>query len=176
MTNESKKKEFKPMLTETREYFLTHFANNNGGIDSELAANYFGVAPRTIRHWWRVGCPNWVNKFARVASRSIPDNKEWDGFGFYRGKLFTPYKRHEFSAADLLKVFFDRQFNRFDKAANRQLTNQVDALRNEDEANAINGEIDDIINTLSKLKDSPILARKRIFHKSVKRDALKRSD
>ncbi|MCW3173742.1 phage protein [Shewanella subflava] len=155
------------MKSETRFYFLNQFGNNKGGIIAEKAAQHFDVSPRTIRHWWRVGCPSWVNKFAEMAAKSIPDNTDWQGFSFNGNKLVTPFKRLELAPSELLMLFYDRQFHAIANRDNKQLNKQISALRNNEEAEAINEEIDVIIKTLGKLKNSPILAEKRSFTKAV---------
>lgn len=159
------------MQLETRDYLLTHFGNKKGGIDCELVADFFGVSARTVRHWWRIGCPSWVDKFVALASKSLPNTKEWEGFSFNDNRLITPFKRLTFSSGELLMIFYDRQFNAATRSGNAQLTKQIDALRDQDETRAINQEIDDIISTLNKLKNSPVLAEKRKYHKAVARDS-----
>ena len=169
MQNKSNEKEFFKMTPNTRDYFLSNFSNHKGGIVAERAALVFDVSPRTVRHWWRVGCPNWVNRFADMAQRSIPDTEQWHDFRFVNGRLLMPYKNLSFSASDLLMQYYDRQFNAMVRTDNAQLASQVDALRNKEEAAAINQEIDDIIKTLNKLKNSPVLANKKEYHKAVAR-------
>ena len=160
------------MLSSTRFWFLSNFGKQNGSIDSNKAAEYFGVSARTVRHWWQVGCPPWIDRMAELSSRAIPDSKDWDGFRFDKtGRLLTPYKNLTFSAGELLMIFYDRQFNRFDRVEKEKLTEQVESLRSDDEAAAIREELDVIISTLSKLKQSPIVAPKKAFAASVKRTA-----
>lgn len=175
MTNKSNKKEFNPMKTCTRRWFLAMFTNGTNGINYDEAAKYCGVSPRTVRYWWSTSCPPWIDRLAYFASRSIPENKDWKGFSFsHDGKLLTPYKDHSFTGGQLLMVFFDKQFNRFDRVEKQKLSEQVDSLRNDEEAAAIREELDVIISTLSKLKQSPIVAPKKQFATSAKR-TLKRS-
>ncbi|MDB2386753.1 phage protein [Shewanella sp.] len=102
--------------------------------------------------------------------RSIPNTKEWDGFVFSNDgeRLLTPFKQHSFSASELLKLFYDKQFHRIDRTQNRKLNEQVDSLRNNMEADAIREETDVMIGTLTKLKDSPIVAPKGVFSKKCR--------
>ncbi|MDR8523835.1 hypothetical protein [Shewanella fidelis] len=171
MKNESKNNlnGLSTMTPKTRSFFLANFIRDNGSLDTQLAADFFSVTSRTINNWVATGCPTWVDKHVALYLRSIPDTKEWDGFSFsHDGKqLLTPFKNHSFTASELLKHFFDKQFHRIDRAQNRKLNEQVESLRNEDEANAIRGEIDLMIDTLNKLKHSPIVAPKQVFSKSV---------
>ncbi|MCH7422647.1 hypothetical protein AYI95_01760 [Shewanella xiamenensis] len=176
MTNKSNKKEFSPMKTCTRRWFLATFGNGTDGIDYNAAAKFCDVSPRTVRYWWSTSCPPWIDRLAYLASRSIPESKEWQGFGFsHDGKLLTPYKNLTFTSGQLLNVFFDRQFNRFDRAEKEKLSAQVDSLRSDEEAAAIRDELEVIINTLTKLKQSPIVAPKKAFAKTAKR-TVKRSE
>ncbi|RTR33533.1 hypothetical protein [Shewanella atlantica] len=156
------------MLSRTRFWFLTNFGTKNGSIDSQKAADYIGVSPRTVRQWWRVGCPPWIDKLAELASRTIPETKDWDGFTFKDGRLITPYDKLTFAPSELMRIFYDRQFNRFDRVEKDQLKTQVNELRNEDEAHAIREEIDGLILSLESLKRSPIVAPKLTYAKTVR--------
>jgi hypothetical protein len=169
MKKQTKKMEFLPMKPKTRTWFLSVFSNENGSLDTLKASLHFSVTDRTIRNWWRLSCPAWVDKYAALHQRAIPNTKEWDGFSFsHDGKeLLTPFKNHSFSAGELLKHFYDKQFHRLDRAQNRKLNEQVDSLRNDEEADAIREELDVIIATLNKLKASPIVAPKQTYSASV---------
>lgn len=156
------------MLTSTRLWFLDKFGTGKGSIDSQKAADYIGVSARTVRQWWLVGCPPWIDKIAYLAKRMIPDTKDWDGFKFVEGRLYTPYNKLTFAPSELLKVFYDRQFNRFDRVERQQLKVQVDELRNEDEATAIREEINAMIQSLESLKRSPIVAPKMVYTEKVR--------
>ncbi len=166
MRKESKKSEEKGFLLmkpRTRSFFLTNFYRDHKYIDSQKAADFFGVTTRTINNWWASGCPNWVDNYVELYQRAIPDTKDWDGFKFVEGRLYTPYDKLTFAPSELMKIFYDRQFNRLDRVHNKQLTAQVDELRNDEEAAAIREELDHMINTLNKLKVSPIVAPKMDF-------------
>ena len=179
MRKDSNKNNLNGLLTmkpRTRNFILTSFARDNGTIDKQLAADFFCVTTRTIANWWSTGCPDWVNRYVELYQRSIPESKEWRGFSFSPdGKLLTPYKNLTFTSGQLLMVFFDKQFNRFDRVEKEKLAAQVDSLRNDDEAAAIRDELEVIINSLTKLKASPIVAPKKVFATSVKR-TVKRSE
>lgn len=167
---------FSTMKPRTRTFILTNFVRENGTVDTQRAAEFFRVTSRTINNWWSTGCPDWVNRYVELYQRAIPDSKDWKGFRFSRdGKLLTPYENLTFTGGQLLMVFFDRQFNRFDRAEKEKLSVQVDSLRNDEEAAAIRDELDVIINTLTKLKQSPIVAPKKAFTKVAKR-TVKRSE
>ena len=157
------------MTPKTRSFFLANFIRDNGSLNTQHAAEFFSVTSRTINNWVSTGCPIWVDKHVALYLRAIPDTKEWDGFCFsHDGKeLLTPFKQHSFTAGELLKHFFDKQFHSLDRAQNRKLTEQVDSLRNHEEAEAIRHELDMMISTIEKLKDSPIVAPKQVFSKSV---------
>ncbi|WP_198783452.1 hypothetical protein [Shewanella putrefaciens] len=164
------------MKTCTRRWFLATFGNGSDGIDYSAAAKFCDVSPRTVRYWWHTSCPPWIDRLAYLAGRSIPESKEWNGFSFSPdGKLLTPYKNLTFTSGQLLMVFFDKQFNRFDRVEKEKLSAQVDSLRNDDEAAAIREELEVIINSLTKLKASPIVAPKKVLATSVKR-TVKRSE
>lgn len=167
---------FSTMKPRTRTFILSNFIRENGTVDTQRAAEFFCVTTRTINNWWSTGCPDWVNRYVELYQRSIPESKEWQGFSFSPdGKLLTPYKNLTFTSGQLLNVFFDRQFNRLDRAEKEKLSAQVDSLRNDDEAAAIRDELEVIINTLTKLKQSPIVAPKKAFAKTAKR-TVKRSE
>lgn len=166
---------FQTMKPRTRTFILSNFMRANGTVDTQQAAEFFCVTTRTINNWWSTGCPSWVDRYVELYQRAIPNTKDWRGFSFSQdGKLLTPYKDHSFTGGQLLMVFFDKQFNRFDRVEKQKLSEQVDSLRNDEEAAAIREELDVIISTLSKLKQSPIVAPKKQFATSAKR-TLKRS-
>lgn len=174
-SNKNSENGFLMMKPRTRTFILSNFTRENGTVDTLKAAEFFSVTTRTINNWWSTGCPDWVNRYVELYQRSIPDTKDWKGFSFsHDGKLLTPYKDHSFTGGQLLMVFFDKQFNRFDRVEKQKLSEQVDSLRNDEEAAAIREELDVIISTLSKLKQSPIVAPKKQFATSAKR-TLKRS-
>ncbi|MPY23927.1 hypothetical protein [Shewanella sp. YLB-07] len=156
------------MKPKTRSFFLANFNRENGTIDTKIAAAFFHVTTRTINNWVITGCPDWVDHYVSLYERSIPDSKEWDGFKFVDGRLYTPYDRLTFAPSELLKIFYDRQFNRFDRVEKNQLKIQVSELRNDDEAEAIREEIDIMIRTLEKVKQSPIVAEKMVFSERVR--------
>lgn len=158
------------MKKKTREFFYDNFRQPNQKIDKQAAAEFFGVTPRTISNWWSTGCPAWVDSHVALYLRAIPNLKEWNGFRFsHDGKqLLTPYERHSFTPQMLLMEFYNRQFNRNTRTEHRQLTKQVDSLRNDDEAAAIRAELDSIISSINKLKHSPIVAPKNTYSKKIK--------
>ena len=173
MTIESKKNNFnglKTMKPKTRSFILSTFRRNNQTLDTQAAANFFNVTTRTINNWVATGCPEWVNHYVSMHLRSIPDTKDWKGFYFSHGdeRLNTPYSNLTFSAGELLMIFYDRQFNRFDRVEKDQLKNQVAELRSDEEAKAIREEIDDMIKTLEKVKLSPIVAPQKTFTKKIR--------
>lgn len=155
------------MKPKTRSFFLANFRRQNGSIDSHCASAFFHVTTRTINNWLVTGCPAWVDHYVALYERSIPDTKDWDGFSFSRGRLITPYERLTFAPSDLLKVHYDRQFNQIDRVEREQLQKAVNNLRNDDEAAAIRDEIDFMIKTLNKLKQSPIVAHAKGYHEKV---------
>ena len=158
------------MKKSTRFWFISHFGLSNGKIDFENAAKFCGVSSRTVRYWWSQGCPAWIDKLAEMAERSLPNTKEWDGFHIGKdGRLYTPFKNHSFSPQELLRVFYDKQFARADRVENQTLQNQVSELRNEDEAQAIREELAMVKSALDKLAQSPIIAPKGTFCRSVQR-------
>ena len=161
------------MKPKTRSFFLANFNRENGSINTNVAAEFFHVTSRTINNWIVTGCPDWVDHYVGLYLRSIPDTKAWDGFKFIDGRLYTPYDKLTFAPSELMKIFYDRQFNRFDRVEREQLKTQVAELRNEDEATAIREEIDGMIQSLESLKRSPIVAPKMVFAKKV-RDKHKR--
>ncbi|WP_394131640.1 DUF3653 domain-containing protein [Shewanella maritima] len=166
-------KGFENMTPATREFFLFTFKKSEHShhtLDKDKAAAFFCVTPRTITNWWRTGCPAWVDNYIKLYKRSIPNTKEWQDFRFsHDGKeLLTPFKRHSFTANQLLGLFYETQFHRMDKSENKKLRLQVDSLRSEEETEALKGELDFLIQSIKKLKDSPILAHKGKYSKSVK--------
>ena len=166
MTNRSNKNDINGLLSmkaKTRSFFLANFNREKGSINTKVAAEFFHVTSRTINNWIATGCPDWVDHYVGLYLRSIPDTKAWDGFKFIDGRLYTPYDKLTFAPSELMKIFYDRQFNRFDRVEREQLKTQVAELRNEDEATAIRDELDYMIKTLNKLKLSPIVAPKMIF-------------
>lgn len=165
------------MKTCTRRWFLATFGNGSDGIDYSAAAKFCDVSPRTVRYWWHTSCPPWIDRLAYLAGRSIPESKDWQGFGFSPdGRLITPYKNLTFTSGQLLNVFFDRQFNRIDRNDKAKLAAQVDALRDDDEARAIREELDIIAATLTKLQRSPVLAPKGQFFEPMAVDPTQRRD
>lgn len=176
MKNRSNKNDINGLLSmkpKTRAFFLANFNRENGTIDTKAAADFFHVTSRTINNWLVTGCPDWVDHHVVLYLRSIPDTKDWDGFKFIDGRLYTPYDKLTFAPSELMRIFYDRQFNRFDRVEKDQLKTQVSELRNEDEAEAIRGEIDIMIQTLESLKKSPIVAPKMVYAEKV-RDKRKR--
>lgn len=165
----SKSNGLKKMKKQTRDFFYSNFKQPNNKIDKQSAAEFFGVTPRTVANWWATGCPAWVDSHVELYLRAIPNRKEWQGFRFsHDGKeLLTPYERHSFTPEKLLMEFYNKQFNRNTRTENRQLNKQVDALRSDEEAAAIRAELDHIIKSINKLKDSPIVAPKKTFSKSI---------
>ena len=161
------------MKPKTRSFFLATFNRQNGSIDTQAAADFFHVTTRTINNWIATGCPSWVDNYVTLYLRSIPNNKEWDGFHFIDGRLHTPYNKLTFAPSELMKIFYDRQFNRFDRVELGKLKDQVSELRNDEEAKAIREELDYMIKALEKLKLSPIVAPQRAFTEKV-RDKRKR--
>ncbi|MCL1038022.1 hypothetical protein L2750_12770 [Shewanella submarina] len=152
----------------TRSFFLMHFLNSNGRIDALKAANHFGVSERTVRYWWSNGCPKWVDRFCELAERAIPKTDDWDGFRFGRdGRLYTPYKDFSFSGSEILDVWWDRNELSYNRRDVRILTDQLKAFRNDDERGAINEEIDELVRSLQKLKQSPLLALGAEFNSSL---------
>ena len=173
MTIESKKNNFNGLTTmkpKTRSFFLASFKRSNGTLDTQAAADFFNVTTRTINNWVSTGCPDWVNNYVSMYLRSIPNTKDWKGFYFSHDgeRLITPYDKLTFSPSELLKIFYDRQFNRFDRVEKDQLKTQVEELRSDEEAKAIREEIDDMILTLEKVKLSPIVAPQKTFAKKVR--------
>jgi hypothetical protein len=171
MTNKSTNKldGLKKMNKKTRGFFYDNFRQPNQKIDKQSAAEFFGVTPRTIANWWSTGCPAWVDSHVALYLRAIPNSKEWNGFRFSNdGKqLLTPYERHAFTPQMLLMEFYNKQFNRNTRTEHRQLTKQVDSLRNDKEAAAIRAEMDHIIESINKLKQSPVIAPKNTYSKNV---------
>ncbi len=170
MKKHSKKNELNGLSTmqiRTRSFFLANFRRPNGTIDTKQAAEFFHVSPRTINNWVVTGCPTWVDNYVVMYERSIPDDKEWDGFKFVNGRLFTPYDRLTFSPGELLNIHYARQFNRLDRIERDKLKGVVHELRNDDEARAIREEIDFMIDTLKKIKGSPIVAPEFGVHQKV---------
>lgn len=172
MTKQSIKKHsngFEKMKKHTRDFFYTHFRRPDNKIDRDTAAQFFGVTSRTVGNWWATGCPAWVNNYVDLYCRAIPNTKEWSGFRFsHDGKeLLTPYEKHSFTPDKLLMDFYNKQFNRNTRTENRQLIKQVDSLRNDEEAAAIRAELDHIVDTVNKLKSSPLMAPKKAFSKSI---------
>ncbi|WP_351001112.1 hypothetical protein [Shewanella sp. TB7-MNA-CIBAN-0143] len=160
----------KQMKKKTRDFFYDTFRQPNQKIDKQAAAEFFGVTPRTITNWWSTGCPDWVDSHVALYLRAIPNSTEWNGFRFsHDGKeLLTPYEKHSFTPQTLLMDFYNRQFNRNTRTEHRQLTKQVDSLRNDEEAAAIRAELDGIISAINKLKHSPIVAPKNSYSKTIK--------
>ncbi|WP_254304053.1 DUF3653 domain-containing protein [Shewanella sp. VB17] len=137
-------------------------------MDSHSASIHFDVTERTVRNWWSLSCPSWVDKYVDLYQRSIPKTKEWDGFKFVNGRLFTPYDKLTFAPSELMKIFYDRQFNRLDRVERQKLRVQVAELRSDDEAKAIREEIDEMIKTLQKVKLSPIVAPELVYAEKVR--------
>ncbi|WP_157608682.1 hypothetical protein [Shewanella violacea] len=156
------------MKPKTRSFFLANFRRENSSIDTQAAAGFFHVTSRTINNWVATGCPDWVDHYVIMYLRSIPDTKEWDGFKFIEGRLYTPYNKLTFAPSELMKVFYDRQFNRLDRVEREQLKEQVTELRSDQEAAAIRDELDYMIKTLNKLKLSPIVAPQTSFTKTIR--------
>ncbi|WP_148300839.1 hypothetical protein [Shewanella marina] len=166
--------DFKEMTTDTRFFFLSNFPHPElcGKLDRDKAAQYFDVTTRTIYNWWRYGCPQWVNKHCDLARRAIPKNKTWRGFYFGSdNKLHTPYDNLQLEAHEVLSVFQIRQFHQLAEQENKQLRQRLGKLRDNDELQAIREELDMISSTITKLKDSPILAHSTGFSKSVSRQS-----
>jgi hypothetical protein len=163
------------MKPQTRSFFLASFNRTNGTLDTQAAAEFFNVTTRTINNWVATGCPQWVNNYVDMYLRAIPKTKDWKGFRFSHDgeRLITPYDKLTFAPSELLRIFYDRQFNRFDRVEKNQLKEQVAELRSDEEAKAIRAEIDEMIKTLEKVKLSPIVAPQMVFTKKV-RDKHKR--
>lgn len=160
------------MKPQTRSFFLATFNRTNGTLDTQAASEFFNVTTRTINNWVATGCPEWVNNYVSMYLRAIPNTKNWKGFRFsHDGEhLLTPYDNLAFSAGELLMIFYDRQFNRFDRVEKDQLKTQVAELRSDEEAKAIREEIDDMIKTLEKVKLSPIVAPQLVYAKKVQKN------
>ncbi|NRD74076.1 hypothetical protein HQQ94_12685 [Shewanella sp. VB17] len=156
------------MQPKTRRWFLSQFNNGFDKLDSHSASIHFDVTERTVRNWWSLSCPSWVDKYVDLYQRSIPKTKEWDGFKFVNGRLFTPYDKLTFAPSELMKIFYDRQFNRLDRVERQKLRVQVAELRSDDEAKAIREEIDEMIKTLQKVKLSPIVAPELVYAEKVR--------
>ncbi|MGI2072642.1 DUF3653 domain-containing protein [Shewanella baltica] len=168
-SNRSTPNGFIKMKKTTRDFFYSTFSRADGALDKQKAADFFGVTLRTISNWWSTGSPAWVDGYVRLYQRSIPDTKDWDGFRFShdRKELLTPYERHSFTPQRLLMDFYNKQFDRHTRTENRQLNKQVEALRNDEEAAAIRSELDNIISTINKLKNSPVVAPKKAYSETI---------
>ncbi|QLE87809.1 hypothetical protein FLM48_11020 [Shewanella sp. Scap07] len=157
------------MKPSTRRWFLSLFGDKDGEMDTHAASKHFNVTERTIRNWWRLSCPSWVDNYVAVYKRSIPDSKEWQGFKFVNGELHTPYQNLTFTAGQLLKIHYDRQFDRLNRIERDNLKTKVNSLRNDEEAAAIRDEIEHMVKMLNKLKDSPIISANFTYQKTVKK-------
>ena len=113
-----------------------------------------------------------LNGLITTYLRSIPDSKEWDGFKFVDDRLFTPYNKLTFAPSELMKVFYDRQYNRLDRVERQKLRTQVAELRSDDEAKAIREEINEMIKTrqLRKLSYSQLSRLRWFTQKRLKKD------
>lgn len=129
------------------------------GLDQTMLAEMLGVSEDTIRRWRRAGQPRWAELALEAHRRAIPNNKDWDGFRFAENRLHTPFKGLNFSATDLLHIFYERQFAAIDQAAKRKLKMQLDAVCSEEERLAILDEIETVKRSLDAVKNSPLLVR-----------------
>ncbi|BDY05024.1 hypothetical protein F0521_20650 [Ferrimonas sp. YFM] len=98
-------------------------------------------------------------RMAHMATRMIPDSKDWDGFYFGRdGRLHTPVARLSFSGNELNFQHYEKQFAANDRRARAALEKQLRAVRSEDERKKAIQEIEFVLETLKGLQRSPLLA------------------
>ncbi|MBY6095118.1 DUF3653 domain-containing protein [Ferrimonas balearica] len=139
------------------------------GVDLEAAAEALGVAPTSVKRWRTTEPPRSIVRCLELHRRAIPATKDWDGFRFFQGKLYTPFSNLNFTPSELLHVFYEREFQHQDKVARQRLQEQLGAVRNEDERREIVGELESVIAMLNAIKCSPLVSVGLGCQKSVRR-------